>query len=159
MLKFCYLALLTTFAVSGGYAADVEPLPAPLPPPGPLVILTAHALDGHGGTLEDARIGVADGKITSLAAPHEGAVIDLRGYTVMPGWIDTHVHLSSHWDRTGRIATETEPPLEASLEGWFGIYAILHQVNSFSPLLPGQKLLRLLEFFIGSKTAMSLESL
>ena len=115
MLKFCYLALLTTFAVSGGYAADVEPLPAPLPPPGPLVILTAHALDGHGGTLEDARIGVADGKITSLAAPHEGAVIDLRGYTVMPGWIDTHVHLSSHWDRTGRIATETEPPLEASL--------------------------------------------
>ncbi len=62
------------------------------------MILTAHALDGHGGTLEDARIGVADGKITSLAAPRGGTVIDLRGYTVMPGWIDTHVHLSSHFD-------------------------------------------------------------
>lgn len=114
MLKFRYLALLATFAVSGGYAA-VEPLPAPLPPPGPVVILTTHALDGHGGTLEDARIGVADGKITSLAAPRGGAVIDLRGYTVLPGWIDTHVHLSSHWDRTGRIATETEPPMETAI--------------------------------------------
>jgi len=115
MLKFRYLTLLATFAVAGSYAADVEPIPAPLPPPGPVVILTAHALDGHGGTLEGARIGVAHGKITSLAAPRGGAVIDLRGYTVLPGWIDTHVHLSSHFDRTGRIATDTEPPLEAAM--------------------------------------------
>lgn len=115
MLKFRYLTLLATCAVAGSYAADVEPIPAPLPPPGPVVILTAHALDGHGGTLEGARIGVAHGKITSLAAPRGGAVIDLRGYTVLPGWIDTHVHLSSHFDRTGRIATDTEPPLEAAM--------------------------------------------
>jgi len=115
MSKYLYLALLAAAAVTGGYAADVEPVPVPLPPPGPVVILTAHALDGHGGTLEDARIGVADGKITSLAASLEGTVIDLRSYTVMPGWIDTHVHLSSHFDRTGRIATETEPPMEAAM--------------------------------------------
>jgi imidazolonepropionase-like amidohydrolase len=43
------------------------------------------------------------------------ATIDLRGYTVMPGWIDTHVHLELHFDRTGRIATEQEPPAEAAL--------------------------------------------
>ncbi len=56
------------FAIAGKVcAADVEPIPAPLPPSGPVVILTAHALDGHGGTLEDARIGVADGKITPSA--------------------------------------------------------------------------------------------
>jgi imidazolonepropionase-like amidohydrolase len=88
---------------------------APLPPAGTLVILSEHALDGRGGTLEDARIGVAHGKITSLAAPLEGNVIDLRGYTVLPGWIDTHVHFSSHFDRTGRIATDTEPPMEAAM--------------------------------------------
>ena len=115
MPNFRYLALIALFVFTRGSAADVEPVPAPLPPSGPVVILTAHALDGHGGTLEDARIGVADGKITSLAAPPEGTVIDLRGYTVMPGWIDTHVHLSSHFDRTGRIATESEPPIEAAI--------------------------------------------
>ncbi|MBS1242185.1 MAG: amidohydrolase, partial [Gemmatimonadetes bacterium] len=90
-------------------------LPPVTPPPGPMVLLTDRALDGRGGVLAGARIGVAQGKITSLAAAEGGAVIDLRGYTVLPGWIDTHVHLDSHWDRTGRIATEKEPPLETAL--------------------------------------------
>ncbi len=94
---------------------DVDPIPAPPPPAGPLVLITDVALDGHGGTLQNARIGVAHGKITSLEAPEVGTVIDLRGYTVMPGWIDTHVHLDSHFDKNGRIATESEPSEEAAL--------------------------------------------
>jgi len=115
MPKLCYLVLLAVFAAIAGYAAEVKPVPAPLPPAGPLVILTSHALDGHGVVLEEAQIGVADGRITSLEAPMDGTVIDLRGYTVMPGWIDTHVHLSSHFDRTGRIATDSESPMEAAI--------------------------------------------
>jgi imidazolonepropionase-like amidohydrolase len=79
------------------------------------VLLTSHALDGHGGTLNDARIGIANGRITSLAAAAKGQVIDLRRYTVVPGWIDVHVHLESHFDRSGRIATDKEPPLEAAM--------------------------------------------
>ena len=87
----------------------VEPVPAPAPPAGPVVLLTDHALDGAGGTLKGARIEVADGKIRSLSADAgTGTVIDLRGYTVLPGWIDVHVHLDSHFDAKGRIATSTE---------------------------------------------------
>ena len=107
------LFLVLFFPVAA--AAQVAPVPPPPAPAGPIVLLTDRALDGRGGVLRGARIGVALGKISSLAAPLRGAIIDLRGYTVLPGWIDTHVHLDSHFDRTGRIATESEPALEAAM--------------------------------------------
>lgn len=98
-----------------GAWGHVGPIPAPLPPAGPTVLLTSHALDGHGGNLSNARIGIANGRIISLAAAATGQVIDLRQYMVVPGWIDVHVHLDSHFDSYGRIATEKEPPLEAAM--------------------------------------------
>ena len=95
-------------------AGGVEPLPPPSPPPGPIVILARHALDGRGGELHNVKIRVSNGRITSLAGA--GAhVIDLRSYTVLPGWIDVHVHLASHFDAQGRIATKTESAAEATL--------------------------------------------
>lgn len=97
----------------------------PVPPPAnttEVVLAFDRALDGRGNVLGPGRIRISQGRITSLSAGRSTHVIDLRGYTVMPGWIDTHVHLDSHWDRTGRIATETEPPMEAALgiamAGW-----------------------------------------
>ena len=67
--------------------------------------------------MRDVRINVIDGKIASIGgpAPVNASTIDLRGFTVLPGWIDTHVHLESHFDRTGRIAPRNEPPAEAAL--------------------------------------------
>ena len=109
---FVCTLLLSASCEAWGQIASIPPPPRPA---GPIVILTGRALDGHGGTLRNARIGIANGRITSLAAPRRGQVIDLRGYTVLPGWIDVHVHLASHFDRSGRIATEREPPLEAAM--------------------------------------------
>lgn len=105
------------------HAQPGVPVPPPAAPAPPVVLLTTRTFDGRGNVIAAPRIGIANGRITSTSAPRsQGTVIDLRGYTVMPGWIDTHVHLDSHFDRTGRIATETEPPLEASLgialAGW-----------------------------------------
>jgi imidazolonepropionase-like amidohydrolase len=108
------LALLVA-AAPAAFAGQVAPIPAPTPPPGPLLVLSDYALDGRGNVLRGLRIGVASGRITSLEAPAGGTTIDLRGYTVLPGWIDTHVHFDSHFDRSGRIATDAEPPLEAAL--------------------------------------------
>ncbi|MBS0393285.1 MAG: amidohydrolase family protein [Proteobacteria bacterium] len=109
------IGFVSTLVAATTWAADVQPVPPPPAPAGPVVILARHALDGRGGELRDLRLGIAGGRITSLHAPTSGAVIDLRRYTVLPGWIDTHVHLASHFDRTGRIATESEPAAEAAL--------------------------------------------
>jgi imidazolonepropionase-like amidohydrolase len=41
---------------------------------------------------------------------------DLRGLTLMPGWIDTHVHLDWHFDRAHKLADRREePPAERAL--------------------------------------------
>jgi imidazolonepropionase-like amidohydrolase len=114
VLKLLPFLAITALLAGAPLAAQVAAVPTP-PPAGPVVILTRTALDGHGGILRNARIGVTAGRITSLNAAARGTIIDLRGYTVMPGWIDTHVHLEMHFDRNGRIATATEPPLEAAL--------------------------------------------
>jgi imidazolonepropionase-like amidohydrolase len=115
-------------------AAQVAPVASPSPP-APVVILTDYALDGRGGVLSNARVGVAQGKVTSLtASAADGAAIDLRGYTVLPGWIDTHVHLDSHFDRSGRIATRGEPPADAALaiaeNAWLSLMAGFTTVQS-----------------------------
>jgi imidazolonepropionase-like amidohydrolase len=109
------LAILSMAAfIAAPEAGGVEPIPPPSPPPGPIVILARYALDGRGGELHNLKIGVSNGRITSLAGA--GAhVIDLRSYTVLPGWIDVHVHLASHFDSRGRIATKTESAAEATL--------------------------------------------
>jgi imidazolonepropionase-like amidohydrolase len=109
--------VLAISLVATGLRAQVAPIAPPAPPAGPVVILADRALDGRGNVLRDARITVAQGKIVSVggASPSNATTIDLRGYTVLPGWIDTHVHLDSHFDRTGRIASRNEPPAEAAL--------------------------------------------
>ncbi len=62
-----------------------------------LVITNARILDGRGAVIERGAIVIRDGRIVSAsAAPAtaEGArVIDARGMTVMPGFIDAHRHL------------------------------------------------------------------
>lgn len=102
-------------AASTVLEAQVAPVPAPAPPVGPVVIQADRVFDGRGTVLRDTRIVIERGKITAPGSSSATATYDLRGYTVLPGWIDTHVHIGSHFARDGRIATETEPPADAFL--------------------------------------------
>ncbi len=71
-----------------------------------IVLETAHALDGRGATLTNQRIIVRNGliaEVTSAPTAAPDAVYDLTGFTVLPGLIDTHVHIGWHFDGNGKL--------------------------------------------------------
>jgi len=84
---------------------------------GTAVIKADTVLDGKGGTLSNTAIVVQGSKIARIDANAQGATYDLRGLTVMPGWIDTHAHIVQHFDRkTGKTpARGDETPQQAAL--------------------------------------------
>ena len=103
-----------------------------------VVLVTDRALDGRGGVLRGARIAVENGRIASVDAPASRTTIDLRGYTVLPGWIDTHVHLDSHFDRSGNVAGRNEPARDAALgitdNAWKSLMAGFTTIQSVGAL-------------------------
>jgi imidazolonepropionase-like amidohydrolase len=93
----------------------------------PIVLRGASAFDGAGRTITNATIVVRDGKIVSVAsdgtsapaAPkrdsREGGSYDLQWLTILPGLIDTHVHLDTHFGPDGRATTRGETAPQAIL--------------------------------------------
>lgn len=69
----------------------------------PLVLEISTLYDGHGKVLHNTRVVVQDGKIVRVDPKATGMLIDLRGLTVMPGWIDSHVHITSHFGSNGKM--------------------------------------------------------
>lgn len=74
---------------------------------GPVTLKVGRLLDGKGGSTGPTTVLVDDGKISRIGAmvAERGVVYDLSALTLLPGLIDTHVHVSWHFDRTGRYAT------------------------------------------------------
>lgn len=69
-----------------------------------IVILAGEALDGTGRALGPTTIVVEGSRITGVGGTGSRPVTyDLSAYTVMPGGIDTHVHIASHFDPDGRV--------------------------------------------------------
>ena len=73
---------------------------------------TSTILDGKGGTLKGQRIVISGSRIESVGTAPARYTYDLRGLTVMPGWIDTHVHLDWHFDETHHITNRNNESRE-----------------------------------------------
>ena len=87
---------------------------------GPVTIRVGKLLDGRGGSIENATVTVQGSKIVSVEKGGNGTPTwDLRGLTLMPGGIDTHVHLTWHFDENNRLADEEKEP--ASRTALYGI--------------------------------------
>ena len=80
-----------------------------------IVIQTSTILDGRGGVLKNQQIVIEGSKIRTVAAGTAKPTYDLRGLTVMPGWIDTHIHLNWHLDANNKSIASGGRPEDMAL--------------------------------------------
>lgn len=69
-----------------------------------IVIAATTVLDGKGGVLHNTRIVVEGSKIVRIDPNAAPVNYDLRGLTVLPGWIDSHVHITWSFGPDGKNA-------------------------------------------------------
>jgi imidazolonepropionase-like amidohydrolase len=130
------------------------------------VIAATTVFDGKGGVLRNTRIVVEGSKIIALD-PKAGPVdYDLPGLTVLPDWIDAHVHITWAFDKNGKNANGGETTQVAAYQtasnAWLTLIGGFTTVQSVgSPgdvplrdtiakgLLPGPRVLTAIEGLSG----------
>ena len=96
----------------------------------PVTIRAGLLIDGAGDTRSNARVFVTGSTVTRVDGLRGAVDYDLSDLTLMPGWIDTHVHLTSHFDADGRLHREGVAETSAQ--------TMLHAVgNAYRTLLAG----------------------
>jgi imidazolonepropionase-like amidohydrolase len=92
----------------------------------PIVIRAGTLLDGRGGSQRDVAVVIRGSKIDRInTAPAGTATYDLRRLTLLPGLIDTHVHIGWHFGNDGKADTSGEAPVDAALFGAENAYVTL----------------------------------
>jgi imidazolonepropionase-like amidohydrolase len=131
-----------------------------------IVIAASTLLDGKGHVLRDTRIVIEGSKIVAIDAKAAPIDYDLRGLTVLPGWIDAHVHITWSFGKDGKNAgaggTTQDAAYQAALNAWLTLMAGFTTVqNMGSPLgvplrdalakdmLPGPRILTVIEPLTG----------
>ena len=89
------------------------------------VLGVSTMLDGKGKILHDTRIVVSGSKIVAIDPKASPIDYDLRGLTVMPGWIDAHVHITSSFGPDGKNAGMGAATPEAAYRTAANAYATL----------------------------------
>src|SRR5260370_35544180 len=100
-----------------------------------IVIAAGAVLDGQGKSLKNVRIAIEVSKIVAVNPQVKGPVeYDLRGLTVLPGWIDAHVHITWIFGKDGKNAgtegTTPEDAYKAGSNAWVTLMAGLTTVQS-----------------------------
>lgn len=130
------------------------------------VIAASAVFDGRGGVLRDTRIVIEDSRIIGISPKAEPVDYDLRGLTVMPGWIDAHVHITWSFGGDGKNknqgAATPEDAYHAASNAWLTLMAGFTTVQSVGSaadvplrdaiargLLPGPRILTSVEPLMG----------
>src|SRR2546425_11217821 len=81
-----------------------------------ITIRAASVFDGRGRSTPDATVVVDGGKIVRVEGGRTApATYELRGLTLLPGLIDTPVHLDTHFGKDGRAENRGETPQQQIL--------------------------------------------
>ena len=80
----------------------------------PVTVAAAVLIDGRGAVLKNRVVTIRNGKIERIAPRQPGASVtyDLGNRTLLPGFIDTHVHMDSHFGVDGRAENRGETQLQ-----------------------------------------------
>ncbi len=90
------------------------------------VTIKARAvIDGTGKVIPNAMVTVREGRIVDIAPASGQPTIDLGQLTLLPGFIDTHVHIGWHFGRDGRFQPRDDSPADAALYGAENAYVTL----------------------------------
>jgi len=136
----------------------------PAPQSKRIVIAASSVLDGKGRVLHNTRIVIEGSKIVAIDQKAGPVDYDLRGLTVLPGWIDAHVHITWSFGNDGKNANEggttQEAAYQAASNAWvtlMGGFTTIQNVGSAVPLrdaiargmLPGPRILTAVEPLMG----------
>ena len=127
-----------------------------------MVIAAGTILDGKGGVLHDTRLVIEGSRIVAIDPKAGPADYDLSGLTVLPGWIDAHVHITWSFGPDGKNAGQGAATYAAASNAWVTLMAGFTAVQSVgSPadvplrdaiakgLLPGPRILTAVEPIMG----------
>jgi imidazolonepropionase-like amidohydrolase len=145
------------FSILTAHAVAEQASPSPLAQ-ARRVIAAGTVLDGKGGLQRDTRIVIEGSRIVAIDPTASPIDYDLRGLTVLPGWIDAHVHLTWSFGADGRNAgtdvTTPDAAYRAAANAWstlMGGFTTVQSVGSPSDIplrdaiargdLPGPRIL------------------
>src|SRR5712664_1110616 len=118
IMPFAKIILVILISLSTGSMASEQTIR--------IVIATSTVLDGQGRVLHNTRIVIEGSKIVAID-PKAGPIdYDLRGVTVLPGWIDAHVHITWSFGKNGKNAgggTPQEAAYAAASNAWVTLMA------------------------------------
>jgi imidazolonepropionase-like amidohydrolase len=109
-------------ALAAVILASISPT-AQTPPS--IMIRAARIIDGRGQATANQTITVRGTKIVAVERSTDAATYDLGNLTLLPGFIDTHVHIGWHFDAAGRWQAEPPPPAQLALDGAENAYVTL----------------------------------
>ena len=99
-----------------------------------IVVASSTMLDGKGGVKRNTRIVIEGTRIVGIDAKAAPVDYDLRGLTVLPGWIDAHVHITWSFGADGKNAgmggTSQEAAYGAAANAWATLMAGVTTIQS-----------------------------